>query len=153
MLASLLSVPIMHRLWRNQQNVSITSETQRSCVKILFFVVSYGSITSCTKQTDVCSIVTNCLWVNSRGSLVFMFLNSSVKLKTTLSWGHKRFVVPIHTLFSIQSRMLKAMASPSDQAGKTTNDTRITNISKFFVHSIHRTSPSFCDGSITDEEC
>ena len=93
---------ISNRLWRLQQNVNRTSETRDRPVKTAVFIGICGFVMSCKKWNMVCTLVTNCLCVHSSVILVFIpLVPREINIKITLSWAHKRFATPVHSLFYI----------------------------------------------------
>ena len=65
-------VCVINRLWRHQQSINIASKIPRY-VKIVILIIVYGLITPCKKQDNVCTVVTNCLYAQSKNSLGFIF--------------------------------------------------------------------------------
>ena len=63
-------VVISNRSWRHQEN-ACEWDTGR-CVKIIVFIVLSGFVVSCTKQNNICTLVTNCICTHSSVILVFI---------------------------------------------------------------------------------
>ena len=63
---------ISNRMWRYLQNEDRASETREWCVKIVVFVIIYGSVISCKKLDDVCTLVKKCFCAHS--SVIYAFI-------------------------------------------------------------------------------
>ena len=102
---------IGNRLWRHQQNENWASEARERCVKIIVFIGIYGSVMSCKKWNNVCTLPTNCFCTHSS---VILVLFPSLLRDSGNKHQNNPFVstitVPhssnLHTLFFIFSTVI-----------------------------------------------
>ena len=74
---------ISNRLWHHQQSENRANEKRGRFVKIVVFIVVYGSVMSCKKRNNVCTLVTNCFCAHSSVILVFISLTETVRHSST----------------------------------------------------------------------
>ena len=90
---------IGNRLWRYQQNVNRTSETQCRCVKIIIFIIIYGLLFHVRNWG---MYVFSWWMVYALLTWVLFQCLFYINTKITLLWAHKPFANRIHYFMRIQ---------------------------------------------------